>query len=281
MSTPFKSTPSACFDAHRDGYGKTTRFHLGDKDQDQSIVEVALAQEPPAGSSALYRFIRAHNDGQILVLSPRLGVAQDLCDQLANAFITDNRTVTLIGEATVGKESAWFLDQFARGFTDVMIITHAMLDGLDLIRLRPRLYILSQGKLPFEVFRSMRASRWHDVPAKIIPSWEEALAGIDTKGEMERFPWGRVEERFKLPMHDGTTAWEIEVYKYREWDKGDRTMVTGPSLWHDPATSTSYYSLDHLVLGAVAHHNLGLNQQALVTGVAKALGVYMGTDKGD
>ncbi|MEY2854607.1 MAG: hypothetical protein RL030_1739 [Pseudomonadota bacterium] len=95
--------------------------------------------------------------------------------------------------------------------------------------------------------------------------------------KMGKFPWGKVLDYFSYDF-DGTV---MEVTKYYPWKEGsdgisvktgdpDETQVE----YHCEELHAAFDTLDALLICWITQKRLGLNQQALVTGVCKALGVY-------
>lgn len=91
---------------------------------------------------------------------------------------------------------------------------------------------------------------------------------------MAKFPWGRVLTRFVYDF-DGDV---MEVVKFHPWKTDGCTVLTGNPdetlvRYHCEELHESSDSLQALLLSWMAHKNLGLNQGALVQGIAKALGL--------
>ena len=88
---------------------------------------------------------------------------------------------------------------------------------------------------------------------------------------MSKFTWGRVVDKFELPF-DGVT---MEIVKYHPWEYNNCTSTgrvdEGKILYHCPQLNESAYSIQYLVIAWIAYKNLGLNEGALVRGIAKAL----------
>ena len=89
-----------------------------------------------------------------------------------------------------------------------------------------------------------------------------------------RFPWGQVIRQFNIDF-DGEI---MKVTKYHPWLTQDSNVLSGqPNMnaveFHNAEMHESSASLDYLVLAWIAKKHLGMNQHALVSGVAKAFGV--------
>lgn len=96
---------------------------------------------------------------------------------------------------------------------------------------------------------------------------------VDSNTE-KRFPWGQVIRQFNIDF-DGEV---MAVTKYHPWLTQDSNALTGqPNMnsveFHSAEMHQSAASIEYLVLTWIARKNLGMNQHALVNGVAKALGV--------
>ena len=92
---------------------------------------------------------------------------------------------------------------------------------------------------------------------------------------MAKFSWGRVIAQFDYDF-DGST---MKVVKFHPWKTEGCTVLTGNpdetlTYYHCEELHESSDSLQYMLLSWIAHKNLGLNQRALVHGVAKAMGVY-------
>lgn len=94
----------------------------------------------------------------------------------------------------------------------------------------------------------------------------------------EEFAWGHVIDVFKINM-DGK---ECTILKFHPWvsengsvrvGRPDETVVN----FHNAETRWSDTSIQASMIRWIAHQNLGLNQQALVAGVCKALDVKEAT----
>ena len=88
---------------------------------------------------------------------------------------------------------------------------------------------------------------------------------------MSKFTWGRVIDRFEYDF-DGL---KMEVTKYHP-RKSDGITVTKEideslTYYHSEELRQSTDNLFALILAFIAYKNLGLNQHALVAGIAKAL----------
>jgi len=93
--------------------------------------------------------------------------------------------------------------------------------------------------------------------------------------QMSKFSWGRVLDKFDYDF-DGDV---MEVTKFHPWKSDGCTVLTGNHdealiCYHCEELSESADSLQYLLLSWISHKNLGLNQRALVCGVAKAMGIY-------
>lgn len=88
-----------------------------------------------------------------------------------------------------------------------------------------------------------------------------------------KFPWGRVIERFSLDF-EATT---LEVVKYHPTNlsagSSHGLIDEDTTLYHVKAIRQSFPSLDEAVIAWITFRRLGLNQGALVTGIARALGL--------
>ena len=92
---------------------------------------------------------------------------------------------------------------------------------------------------------------------------------------MGKFSWGTVVNRFDYDF-DGK---KMEVIKYHPWKSEGCYVRTGDPnmeqvLYHCEALHESCENLFNLVIAFIAKDSLGLNQQALVAGVAKSLECY-------
>lgn len=92
---------------------------------------------------------------------------------------------------------------------------------------------------------------------------------------MKKFVWGKVLDRFTYDF-DGIV---MEVVKFHPWKVDGCTVLSGKAdealtRYHCEELGESSDSIQYLLLSWIAHRNLGLNQRALVSGVAKAMGVY-------
>lgn len=92
---------------------------------------------------------------------------------------------------------------------------------------------------------------------------------------MAKFPWGKVIDCFDYDF-DGQ---KMEVIKYHPWKSHGHFIKTGNPdmeqvLYHCETMHESCTNLFHLVIAFIARNNLGLNQQALVAGIAKSLDCY-------
>ena len=89
---------------------------------------------------------------------------------------------------------------------------------------------------------------------------------------MKKFSWGRVLNNFEYDF-DGRF---VLVTKYHPWKSEGCTVLVGDANeaetnFHCEELHESFGSIDTLLIAWVAHKNLGLNQHALVAGIAKAL----------
>lgn len=92
---------------------------------------------------------------------------------------------------------------------------------------------------------------------------------------MKKFNWGRVIAVFDYDF-DGSV---MEVVKFHPWKRDGCTVLSGSpddgiTQYHCEELHESSDSLQYLLLSWIAYKNLGLNQRALVRGLAKAIGVY-------
>jgi len=90
--------------------------------------------------------------------------------------------------------------------------------------------------------------------------------------EMDKksFPWGKVIETFTYDM-DGDT---LRIVKFHPWDYYmPRVASLDKVEYYCEDMSMTGPSLQYMVLAWIAWKNLGMNQEALVNGVAKALSV--------
>lgn len=88
---------------------------------------------------------------------------------------------------------------------------------------------------------------------------------------MAKFPWGQVIENISIPFNIGT----MEVVKYHPW-----VYVNGRSTKNVDETKICYHynsrsadTLESLVLYWLVEKKLGLNNEALVSGIARAIGL--------
>ena len=91
------------------------------------------------------------------------------------------------------------------------------------------------------------------------------------------FPWGIVIDYFEYNF-DGQV---MNVTKYNPWNVNGCTLLVGSPNesvvnYHCEELSESSSSLQYLLLAWMTYKNLGLNQHALIHGVAKAIGIYDG-----
>ena len=92
--------------------------------------------------------------------------------------------------------------------------------------------------------------------------------------ESKNFPWGKVIERFNLDF-DGE---RMEVVKYRAWTTDGMVVeiglpILGEISYSVPLMHTSFGSMDAAVIGWITYRHLGLHQDALASGICRALGV--------
>jgi len=91
---------------------------------------------------------------------------------------------------------------------------------------------------------------------------------------MKRFPWGRVVERFEYDF-DGEI---MDVVKYHPFKRDGSTVLRKIDeekiSYSCEEISQSSVSLEHLVIAWIAYKSLGLNQHALVSGIARALELH-------
>lgn len=90
----------------------------------------------------------------------------------------------------------------------------------------------------------------------------------------KQFSWGRVIETFHYNF-DGQV---MVVTKYHPW----KQSLSGKSIRGEASTHIEYHceelrmasdNIQHLIIAWIAQKNIGLNQQALVHGVCRALGI--------
>lgn len=92
---------------------------------------------------------------------------------------------------------------------------------------------------------------------------------------MAQFSWGAVIEVFEYNF-DGR---KVEITKFHPWKRGSGGVILqgqpDPKVVQFDCDELSEHSnsLEYLLLAWIARENLGLNQHALVAGVARALGV--------
>ena len=90
---------------------------------------------------------------------------------------------------------------------------------------------------------------------------------------MTRFPWGKIIDKFSYDL-DGKF---LGVTKYHPWEQKGSESTKKPDytqiFYHCEALHESFKSIQTLVIAWIVRDNLGLNQQALVAGVAKALNI--------
>ena len=89
---------------------------------------------------------------------------------------------------------------------------------------------------------------------------------------MSKFVWGKIIDQFSYNF-DGK---QMEVIKYHPWKTSSETVRVGnvdmkQTLYYCEDFHLSTKNLFHLIIAFIANENLGLNQNALVTGIAKSL----------
>ncbi len=92
---------------------------------------------------------------------------------------------------------------------------------------------------------------------------------------MDKFTWGKVIDKFSYDF-DGNL---MEVVKYHPWIVKNGHVKTGnPDFnkieYHCADIHESSSNLYYLIISWIANKNLGLNQDSLVIGIAKALGIF-------
>lgn len=92
--------------------------------------------------------------------------------------------------------------------------------------------------------------------------------------DMKNFTWGKVLDKF---VYDFNGEY-MEVVKFNPWKVDGCTVLSGAAdetkiFYHCEELSQSSPSMQYLVISWIANRRLGLNQQALVHGIAKAMDI--------